>query len=168
MKNVLKQFFSSIWEDFVSSLKKHYLRLLGFVVMFIVPVATLLGYYVRKVEDVTKYSIPFAVVLPLAILLIIYWGKARRFMAIKVNAMKVENSIQKGKHAGLLILCEMIQAIMTVVPFVLVYLLVKGIQQATGNVLDIFAFMIACESVGGFLCIIDTTKNVIDYEEEVE
>lgn len=166
VKIAFKQFFSSLWEDFVGLLKKHYLKFIGLIICFIVPVAMLLGFYVKKVDNATKYTIPFAVVIPLVLLLFIYWGKARSFMKTKINAMRVQNSIEAGKHAGAIILYDTFKALMTVLPFALGYLIVNEIQKYYAQVSDIFLFITICEAVGGFFCILDTIHNTIDYNEE--
>lgn len=166
LKIALRQFFSSLWEDFANLVKKHFFRLLGFISMFVVPVIVLLTTYVEKVEGKTKWVIPFAVIIPLAILLLIYWGKLRRYLSTKINAMKIENHIEKGKHAGAIIVCDTIQCLMTILPFALVYILIKELEKYTAQLSNIFLFMIVCESVGSLFVIIDTIRNVIDYSEE--
>lgn len=80
--------------------------------------------------------------------------------------MKTENSIEKGKHAGAIILCDMIKALFTVLPFVLFYILIIGLEKYVDRLSDIFLFMIVCESVGGLFTIFDTIHNVVDFEEE--
>lgn len=165
MKNAIKQFFSSLWEDFVALIKNHFLRLIGFAISFIVPIAVLLGEYVEKVEGKTKWVIPFAVILPLVILLIIYWCKIRRYLAIKVQALKTENNLEKGKHAGLIIICDFIGECMKILPFVLLYILISELQKYTVQFSDILLFMIICESVGAIFILLDTCKNVVKERE---
>lgn len=161
-----KQFFSSIWEDFVNLIKKHWLRFIGFICCFVVPIITLLAFYVRKVENATKYSIPFAVILPLVILIIIWWGKAKTYFKVKIEAMRVQNSIEAGKHAGILIIYDTIKALMTVLPFALCYVMVNEIQKYFAEVSKIFLFITICEAVGGLFFILDTINNVVDYPAE--
>lgn len=161
-----KNFFSSLWEDFKHLFTEHFFRLIGFVIMFIVPVIVLLTTYVEKVEGATKYSIPFGVILPLGILLLVYWGKLRRYLSVKVSQMKTENNIEKGKHAGAIIICDIFSTLMTITPFVICYVVLKELEKYLNNVSDIFVFLIICESVGGLFIIIDTIKNVIDFSDE--
>lgn len=166
LKKGFSQFFSSLWEDFVGLLKKHLLRLIGLVIGFIVPVATLLAFYVKKVDNATKYSIPFAVVIPLVILILLYWGKGKTFFNNKIHEMKIQNSIDKGKHAGAIIIFDTLKALMTVMPFALGYLLIEQLQKYYAQVSDIFLFITICEAVCGVFCVFDTIKNSIDFEEE--
>lgn len=159
-----KQFLSSLWEDFVALLKTRFFRLLGFIVMYILPIVVLLTTYVKKVDNSTKYTVPFAIVLPIVILLLMYWGKLRRFISYKVGQMKTENNIQKGKHAAAIIICDIFQVLMTILPFVLCYIVIGELQKFGTQSKEIFLFLIVCESVGGFLVIVDTIKNVTNWE----
>lgn len=160
-----KQFFSSLWDDFKNLIKKHWLRFLGFICCFVVPVVTLLAFYVRKVENSTRYSIPFAVIIPLVILIVIWWGKAKTYFKVKIEAMRVQNSLEAGKHAGIIIIYDTIKALMTVLPFALLYVIVNEIQKYFAEVSKIFLFITICEAVGGFLFILDTIHTVTDFSQ---
>lgn len=166
LKLALKSFFQSLGEDIKNLFKHHLWRVFGFLIMFIVPIATLLTTYVSKTDGVTKWSIPLFVIVPLVLLILIYWGKLRRYFAIKVSTMKAENNIEKGKHAGAIIVCEFLQVVMTVLPFLVCYLLIAALEKEIERVSDIILFMIVCESVGGLFLVFDTIRNVIDYSEE--
>lgn len=163
-----KAFFKSLWADFVGLCKKHLWRLAGFVVSFIVPIVWLIVNYCTSIPDgeKTKFTIPFAVILPLAILTIVYWVKLKDYMQNKVVMMRTENNIEKGKHAGMLILCDMVKAVFTVVPFLLVYIIIRELEKYVQQLSDIFLFMIICESVGALFVIFDTIHNVIDFDSE--
>lgn len=163
-----KGFFSSLWEDFVALIKHHWLRFVGFLCCFVVPIIVLLAFYCTKVENATKYSIPFAVIIPLVILIAIWWGKAKTYFKVKIEAMRVQNSMEAGKHAGLIIIYDIIKAIMTVLPFLLCYIMVNEIQKYFAEVSKIFLFITICEAVGGLFMILDTISNVVDYSDKEE
>lgn len=163
LKNGFKNFFKSLWDDFVNFVKHHWLRFIGFLCCFIIPFVTLLAVYVRKVENATKYTIPFAVILPLFILIVLWYSKAKSYFKEKLSAMKIQNSIEAGKHAGLIIVFETIKALMTILPFALCYIIVNELQKYYMEVSKIFLFLTICEAVGGFFCILDTIINVSDF-----
>lgn len=168
MKNIFKQLFASIGEDIKELFKKHWLKLVGLIICFFVPVGVLLTFYVQKVDNGTKYTIPFAVMIPLIVLLLVYWFKAKVFFAQKLQAMKVQNSLQAGKHAGLIVLFELIRSLMTILPFALCYLLINELQKFYANVSSIFLFIMICETIGLFFCLLDTIKNVTGVEQKEE
>lgn len=157
-------FFSSLWEDIISGFKKHWLGMIGRIVMFIVPLVYVLASYLTKVPD--KWTLPTFAWIPLFIFLLTYWGKLRSYLAIKVSQMEVENNIQKGKHAGAIIIIKTIQILATILPFFLGYRIFAAIEAEAMSTKNIFLFITICEAAGGFLVICDTIANVIDYSEE--
>lgn len=82
--------------------------------------------------------------------------------------MRVQNSMEAGKHAGLIIIYDTIKAIMTVLPFLLCYIMVNEIQKYFAEVSKIFLFITICEAVGGLFMILDTISNVVDYSDKEE
>lgn len=171
MKNALHKigkafgaFFSSLWDDFVSALKTHWLGLIGKAIMFIVPLAFVVGAYINRTPS--KWALPTFAWIPLFVFLLVYWTKARTYLAIKVNAMQVENNLQKGKHAGAIIVVKTLQIASTVLPFFLCYRVFAAIEAEAMSVRGIFLMITICEAVGGFLVVLDTIANVIDYSEE--
>lgn len=165
LKKGVKKFFSSIWEDFVALLKKHWLRLIGYIICFPVPIIVLLTLYVSKVENATKFVVPFVIIIPLTILVFIYWGKAKSYFKAKFIEMKVQNSIEAGKHAGIIIVFEIVNVFMTVLPFLLCYWFISELQKYYAEVSNIFLFIVICESIGGLFIVLDTIKNVLTFEE---
>lgn len=164
VKKAFAAFFSSIWDDFVNSLKKHWLGLIGKAIMFIVPLVYVVATYIQHTPS--KWSLPVFAWIPLFVFLIVYWGKLRNYMAIKVNAMQVENNIDKGKHAGAIIIIKTLQVISTILPFFLCYRVFAAIEAEAMSAKNIFLFITICEAAGGLLVLIDTVANVIDYSEE--
>ena len=173
MKKVLRNigrafsaFFVSLWDDFVTALRKHWLKLLGYVAMFIVPVVYLFTVYLYKAPE--RWTLPTFAWLPYIVFALVYWFKLRSYLAVKVSAMETENNIQKGKHAGAIIILKTLQMAMTVTPFLLLYFLFDELSRVAIQVRDVFFFLTICESVGGLLVVMDTIANVIDYSEDNE
>lgn len=165
----LKQFFVSLGEDFKNLFTKHFWKFIGYVIMFIVPIVVLVCDYIKATPAKSAgWTIPVFVIIPLVILLLVYWCKAKRHFAIKLSQMKTENEVQKGKHAGAIIVFTTIEMLSTVLPFAICYILFKGLAGVIKNVEDIFLFITICEAVGGLFVIIDATKNCIDYAETEE
>lgn len=159
-----KGFFVSLWDDFVFALKHHWCGLLGRVIMILVPLVFTVSMYIQRVPS--KWALPTFAWIPLFVFAVVYWSKLRTYLAIKVSAMQVENSIQKGKHAGAIIVCKALQVVMTVFPFFMCYRIFAAIEAEAMSVKDVFLFITVCEAVGGFLVLIDSVMNVIDYSEE--
>ena len=98
-----KGFFVSLWNDFKESLKHHYLKLLGYIASFVVPVTYLIVAYVEKKPE--SWAIPIFVWITVIVFIFVYWFKLRTYLAVKVAAMQVQNDLEKGKHAGAIIVC---------------------------------------------------------------
>ena len=158
-----KGFFVSLWDDFKENLKHHYLKLLGFVASFIVPVAYLTATYVEKKPE--HWALPIFVWIPLIVFIFVYWAKLRTYLGVKVATMQVQNDLEKGKHAGAIIICKTIQVAMTVAPFLLFYYVFGELSRVAIQLQNIFLFLTVCEAVGGLLIILDTIANVIDYTD---
>lgn len=157
-------FFVSLLDDLKESFKKHWVGLIGRVFMFIVPLAFIVTTYIQRTPS--KWALPTFAWIPLTVFLLVYWGKLRTYLAIKVSAMQVENNLQKGKHAGAIIIVKTIQVISTILPFFLCYRVFAAIEAEAMSVKNIFLFITVCEAVGGFFIVVDTIANVVDYSEE--
>lgn len=158
-----KGFFVSLWEDFVDALKHHWIGLLGRVVMILVPLVFTVSMYIHRVPS--KWALPTFAWIPLFVFTVVYWSKLRTYLAIKISAMQVENNIQKGKHAGAIIVAKTLQIGMTVFPFFMCYRIFAAIEAEAMSVKNVFFFITMCEAIGGLLVLIDTVANVIDYSE---
>ena len=157
-----KAFFGSLGEDLKDLFKKHYLKLIGYIITYIVPLAYIIVMYLSKKPE--KWTLPVFCWIPLIVLVIVYWSKIKSYLAIKVSKMETENSLQKGKHAGAIIICKTIQVIFTVVPFVICYFVFKAIRESIGNTEELFLFIAITMAIGGLFIILDTIKNVVDYD----
>lgn len=171
MKKILKAigrafkgFFISLKDDIVYNLKHRKFKILGMIVSFVVPVTYLVVAYLEKKPE--SWTLPIFVWIPVIVFILVYWLKLRSYLAIKVSAMQVQNDIEKGKHAGAIIICRTMQAAMTVAPFLLLYYVFDSLAKLSIQIQNIFLFLTVCEAVGGLLMIIDTIANVIDYSDE--
>lgn len=159
-----RSFFASLWEDLKGSFKKHWLGLIGKTIMFAVPLAYIVFTYIQRTPS--KWALPAFAWIPLFVFLIVYWGKLRNYLAIKVSAMRVENNIDKGKRAGAIIIIKTLQVVSTILPFFLCYRIFAAIEAEAMSAKNIFLFITICEAAGGLMVLIDTVANVIDYSEE--
>lgn len=159
-------FFSSLGEDIKNSFKKHAVGLIGKAIMFIVPLVYIISMYIARTPS--RWALPAFAWIPLVVFIIVYWGKLRNYLAIKVSAMQVENNIEKGKHAGAIILIKTIQVIFTVLPFLLCYFVFNELEAQSVSVKSVFLFITVCETLGGLMLIFDAIANCIDYGEDKE
>lgn len=160
----VKTFFKSLGEDILSLFTKHWLKLVGYTISFIIPLASMIGFYLKKKPE--SWSMPILVWLPIAMLLLIYWIKVKGFINKRIGQMELENSIQKGKHAGALILATTIQMAMTVAPFLACYYVFGELAKASIKVQDVFLFLTVCEAVGGIFIILDVAINSLKTDDE--
>ena len=170
MKKVLKAigrafkgFFVSLVEDIKNNLQKHWLKFVGYAISFLLPVVFLTTTYLEKKPE--SWALPTFVWIPVIVFIFVYWFKLRGYLAIKVSAMQVQNDLEKGKHAGAIIICKTIQVAMTVAPFLLFYYIFGELSRIAIEIQHIFLLLTICEAVGGLFIIIDTIANVIDYSD---
>lgn len=163
IKIAFKQFFESLKEDIKDLFKKHWLKLIGYIISILVPSITLIVVYCMAKP--TSWAVPVFVWLPVIVFVWLYWSKIRTYLAIKVERMTCENSMEKGKHAGAIITIKTLQVIMTIIPFLVLYYVFKSLAEANLKVENLFLLLTICEAVGGLFIIFDTVKNVVDYTE---
>ena len=151
-------FFSSLWNDFTNNLKHHWMKLLGYVVMVVTPIVYVIATYLYKKPE--AWALPVFVWLPIIVLVLVYWCKARTYLAVKVHSMKVENNLEAGKHAGAIIIITTLQMIMTVAPFVIGYFALQGLEKAMISIKDVFFTLAMIEGSGSIFVVFDTIINV--------
>jgi hypothetical protein len=90
----------------------------------------------------------------------------RTYLAIKVSAMKVENSIKRGKHGAAIALCDLLMGIMAVVPFWLGWRVCKALESVSISMASVFQLMMICAAVGVSLIVMDDLKTRLVIEDE--
>lgn len=159
-----KSFFVSLKDDIVEMFKKHWLKIIGYIISVLFPAIYLIVTYIERKPE--SWALPTFVWLPVIVFVCVYWFKLRTYLAIKCETMTVENNIQKGKHAGAIIILKTLQCAMVVVPFLLCYYIFKSLADLSIKIENIFLLLTICEAVGGLFIILDTIKNVVDYSEK--
>jgi len=155
--NALKEFFKSLWVDFKNLFVKNYLKLIGFVIMLIVPIVFIVIEYV-KVNN-TQWTLPAFVWLPLIVFILVWWSKVHGWIGKKIDKMEIENIVEKGKHYAAIIVLSFFDAIMLVAPFLLGYFMCKSLEELVVKMSDLFLFLAICEAVGSFFLILNRIKN---------
>lgn len=163
MKNKkINSFFKSIGDDIKNGFKKHILKIIGYLIMFIVPIVILFTMYLEKKPE--HWQLPVFVCIPLIVLVLVYYFKLRTHFAVKIERMTIENSQEQGKHAGLIIIAKILEILMAIIPFIACYILFNEISKTAIQIKNIFLMIAICEAVGGLFVIFDTIKN-ITFEE---
>lgn len=158
INQAFKNFFKSLGQDFKNLFLKHILKLFGYIFMFLAPLIYLITTYIYYKPE--TWALPIFVWIPIIIFIIVYWFKIRTYLAVKANSFKIENNLQKGKHAGIIILITILQMAMTIAPFVLFYYVFENLEQAMVSIKDIFFILTIFESIGSLFIIFDTIINV--------
>ena len=157
-------FFSSLWGDIKEAVKKHWMAILGRIVMVLVPIGFIIYAYLKKAPS--RWGLPIFVWIPIIVFALVYWTKLRTYLAIKVSAMKVENSINRGKHGAAIALCDLLMGIMAVVPFWLGWRVCKALESVSISMASVFQFMMICAIVGVSLIVMDDLKTRLVIEDE--
>ena len=153
-----KSFFSSIGKDIKNLFTKRMLKLIGLFIMYIVPLATIIIMYMQKKPDSWGFSL---VAIPvIVIMLFSYWGSFRSWLNGKLIKMELENTIQKGKHIAFILLAKVLQLAMTILPFIICFLLFQELEKLSLVISYLFLFVAICQVVGGMFIIGDTILNL--------
>lgn len=156
--NFFKAFFISLGEDIKNLFVKRWLKLIGLIIMYIVPVVFLLIAYTEKKPShwgVSLVAIPIIVVI-----ILVYWGSFRSWLASKITKIEIENTMVAGKHIAFILLAKTLQIIMVILPFIIGYVVFKALEDFSVQVSNIFLFVALCEGLGGVFTLGDTILNV--------
>lgn len=156
---LIKGFWKDFLKDLASIFTRHWLKVLGYAIQFVLPIALV------AVAYCTKYSkegvkIPLIVWLVAIPLLLIWWGKMRKAVSDYLVRIKAVNEVVSGKHVGMIGLMSFFRDLL--MPFataVCLWFFVKLAGSVLGkaeNALMVFAL---CIGVGGMLIFIDTSIN---------
>ena len=164
----IKGFWGDFLQDVASIFTRHWLKVIGRVVQFAVPIALV------SIAYCTKYSksgvkIPFIVWLVSIPLLLIWWGKMRKAVSDYLVSIKAVNEVIKGRHMAMIAMASFIRDL--VMPFATAVALWFFVRMA-GMVLDraenaLMAFAI-CIGVGGMLIFMDASINSANMPNSLE
>ena len=164
----IKGFWGDFLQDVVSIFTRHWLKVIGRVIQFAVPIALV------SIAYCTKYSksgvkIPLIVWLVSIPLLLIWWGKMRKAVSDYLVSIKAVNEVIKGRHMAMIAMASFIRDL--VMPFATAVALWFFVRLA-GMVLDkaenalmVFAL---CIGVGGVLVFMDASINAANMPNSLE
>ena len=154
-----KGFWQSLWGDLESSMKAHWLRLLGVFLAYFGPFIFFACAYMttNTTESKTGFAMPFFVWLIGVPALAIYWVKLRKFISDKLIQMKAVNEVQQGAHYGLLVASEALKQAMVVATIAMVYCAVAWLETIFRSASTGILVFLTCASIGGILCILDSS-----------
>jgi hypothetical protein len=160
------------WKDFLKDLcaifTRHWLKVIGRIIQFAVPIALVAIAYCTKYSK-TGVKIPLIVWLIAIPLLLIWWGKMRKAVSEYLVRIKSVNEVIKGRHMAMIAITSFIRDL--VMPFATAVALWFFVRLA-GMVLDraenalmVFAL---CIGVGGMLIFVDTSINAANMPNSLE
>ena len=164
----IKGFWGDFLQDVVSIFTRHWLKVIGRVIQFAVPIALV------SIAYCTKYSksgvkIPLIVWLVSIPLLLIWWGKMRKAVSDYLVSIKAVNEVIKGRHMAMIAMASFIRDL--VMPFATAVALWFFVRLA-GMVLDkaenalmVFAL---CIGFGGMLVFMDASINAANMPNSLE
>lgn len=164
----VKGFWGDFLKDLSSIFTRHWLKVIGRVIQFAVPIALV------SIAYCTKYSksgvkIPLIVWLVSIPLLLIWWGKMRKAVSDYLVRIKSVNEVIRGRHMAMIAIASFIKDL--VMPFATAVALWFFVRLA-GMVLDkaenalmVFAL---CIGVGGMLVFMDASMNAANMPNSLE
>ena len=164
----IKGFWGDFLKDVAAIFTRHWLKVIGRIVQFAVPIALV------SIAYCTKYSksgvkIPLIVWLVSIPLLLIWWAKMRKAVSDYLVSIKAVNEVIKGRHMAMIAIASFIRDL--VMPFATAVALWFFVRLA-GMVLDkaenalmVFAL---CIGVGGMLVFMDASINAADMPNSLE
>lgn len=161
---IISGFFRALWEDFVNGLKRHWLRYLGLLVIYIVPLIVLIVQNIQHQTD--RAYLPVWLYPVLAIMIIMYFTRIRKKINVGLTTEIIADRLGVARNAGKRIGYEILDKGMLVASIALFYAFVRVINEMGTKIEHAFLFLLITTSVGSLLCLFDTIKNIgLDYSE---
>lgn len=159
------------WKDFLKDLcaifTRHWLKVLGYIIQFVLPIALVAIAYCSKFKEGMK--IPLIVWLVAIPLLLIWWGKMRKAVADYMIRASAVNEIIRGRHVGMIGMMSFFHDL--VMPFatgVAIWYFIHlcgAILSKAENGAMVFAL---CIGAGGMLIFIDRSINASNMPNSLE
>jgi hypothetical protein len=154
-KKTCKAFWGSMWSDVKSFLFGHWLRLVGGLIAYVLPLAIFLAAYCTREPYSPAVSIPLAVWLVLIPLLLIYWVRIRRGIDQKLVLMKAVNEIDASKHYASIVGAQALKGLMGLATWFVFYEIVKMSEKVLSSASQGILILGVCYGVGAFLFVLD-------------
>jgi hypothetical protein len=154
-KSAFKGFWRSVGQDLKSFFLKHWLRLLGGLVAYILPLAFFLSAYLTRKPNSPSFTLPLAVWLVLIPLALLYWVRIRKSIDQKLGLMKAVNEIDASKHYASIIGAQALKGLMGFVTWFIVYEIVKMSEEILNTASQGVLILGVCYGVGAFLFVLD-------------
>lgn len=165
-KKLVSGFFGAMWRDFTNGIKAHWLRYIGLVIIYIVPLVVLIAQNIQFPTD--RAYLPTWLYPVLAILIILYFTRIRRAINNGLQTEKIANRLGAAQHAGKALGYEILDKGMLVATIALFYAIFRVINQMGVKIEHAMLFLLITTSVGSLLCVFDKIKNIADdYNEEM-
>ena len=153
-----KSFFLSVGKDIKHLFTKRIFKVIGFIIMYLVPIAfILINYLVRKPNS---WGISLVAIPVVIIIIMVYWGSFRSWLNGKLVKMELENTLEKGKHLAFIVFAKLLQITMVILPFLVCYFLFIELEKLSFQVSQLFLFIIICQIIGGMFILGDTILNL--------
>ena len=163
----IKGFWKDFLKDLGSIFTRHWLKVIGWLVQFVLPIALLASAYCIRYEKSIK--IPLIIWLVAIPLLLIWWGKMRKSVSDYMIRISAVNEIIKGRHGGMIGVMSFLHDV--VMPFATAVAIWYFVHIA-GSVLDkaengVMVFAL-CIGVGGMLIFLDKSINASNMPNSLE
>lgn len=164
---ITANFFRAIWQDFVNGIKRHWMRYLGYAIIYIVPVALLIIQNISHKTDVAY--LPVWLYPILALVIIIYFVRIRKRINIGLATEAVADRLGAVQNAGKRIGYEILDKAMLVATVGLFYAIVRVISEMGTKMEHAMLVVLISTSIGSLLCIFDTVYNIgLNFESNQE
>jgi len=153
---MMKAFFKSLAEDLKKEFFGHWLRVIGFLVCYVGPLAFIGACYVtRKPSAGAEFSIPFLAWPALVALILFYWASFRKWSYARLAVMESQNDMSPGKHYASIVLLRIVSCVFSAAPFFLVWWLLLKLEELAVSASFCFLVIGLIESFGGFFMVLD-------------
>lgn len=156
-----KAFFVSLGQDIKHLITKRWMKAIGLFVMYVLPLIVLLvGYGVEGFGDTKTKTFTIIGWVIIVIFILIYWSAFRRYLTSKLAVMKERNLNHAGKHIATILIAQVLQILMSILPFILVVWVGGEIIKMLEAVKQMVLFVGVCMGLGGMFLIGDTILNL--------
>lgn len=153
---VWKAFWSSLGRDLKDAFIGHWLRVVGWAVSYLGPLAFFVAAYLTKEPDDPKgLSVPLSIGIVVVPLLLVYWLKLRRWVSERLQSDKAVNEIDSTRHYAAIVLFELLKGVMEVATILVAYYAVKWVEGVLPSVSMGILIVAILYALGSMLTVLD-------------
>jgi len=150
-----KAFWRSLGADIHSLFFGHWLRMIGVMVAYFVPVALLIAEYATRKPGSWEISGPVVAWLVAIPCLVVYWAKINAALKRRLTLFKAVNEVDASKHYAMIVIFTFLRHLMGAATILVAYETCRVFEAVFKAASDGFMLMLIFYCLGAFLFVLD-------------